>query len=135
MARDRPRGRRRGDDNLAEPGMGMDERSARSDDQEVDLRGTGLHEQHVTRADRAPCSGEAGQLGAGQLGSKIRLPHRVASHRRGRSSDCIERRADEPDAIETGFWVAPAKPERNADKALRGCGELQAGARHADPAG
>jgi hypothetical protein len=95
------------DDDAPQPGMRMDEARVTERDQQVMLRGSGLHQQHIAAPDRASTAAQAiarsEALPGRDIGVAKPVPLRIAHA----PPAILQRSPDKTEAIETRRRLAP----------------------------
>ena len=95
------------DDDAPQPGMGMDEAPFTQRDQQVMLRGSGLHQQDIAAPDGAGTTVEAIARGEAQPRRDIGVAKPVTLRIAHAPPAILQRPPDKTEAIETGRRLAP----------------------------
>ena len=95
------------DDDAPQPGMGMDEAPFTQRDQQVMLRGSGLHQQDIAAPDGASTTVEAIARGEAQPRRDIGVAKAVTLRIAHAPPAILQRPPDKTEAIETGRRLAP----------------------------
>ena len=95
------------DDDAPQPGMGMDEAPFTQRDQQVMLRGSGLHQQDIAAPDGASTTVEAIARGEALPRRDIGVAKPVTLRIAHAPPAILQRPPDKTEAIETGRRLAP----------------------------
>ena len=134
MALDGPRQRRGGQDDAAQPGMGMGEGRGLGGDHEVELSRAGADKQDVAGLRWPARFAEPGPSGRSEEVRDVEAAQAIARRRSHGTADGGERGRDQADAVETPRRIAAMEPEWRPDQRF-GRGGKRCAFAHAGGAG